>query len=56
MVKRGCGLRGLRRDCGLFRATTGYDGSRCTPVHLEKEESNDDGPSQANEDFELSRG
>ena len=44
MVKRGGGLRGLRRDCGSFRATAGHVGGRCTPVHLEKEVTKDDGP------------
>ena len=40
--------------------TAGHVGSRCTPVHPEKEESEDDGPSQGVHrlirTFELSRG
>ena len=36
-VKCGGGLRGLRRDCGRFRATAGHVGGRCTPVHPVKE-------------------
>ena len=45
MVKRGCGLRGLRRDCvGASGDLAGHVGGRCTPVHPKKELSKDDGP------------
>ena len=40
--KKGCGVT-VGKPSG---DSAGYVGGRCTPVHTEKEESEDDGPSQ----------
>ena len=54
-VKRGDGLRGLRRDCGRLRASAGHVGGRCPTVHPENMLlKHDEGP-ELHEVFELSR-